>query len=114
MPMPRRCGGRPSTSRPSTTSLPSSGRMKPAISRSVVVLPQPEGPSSVSSSPGRTRKSSRRRNSGNSLRTPSTDRPTTYTSPPLRSIATKARKQNSISTVPRAAAPTKLYEEISR
>ena len=39
------------TSAPSTTIVPSDGSMKPAIMRSVVVLPQPEGPSSVTSSP---------------------------------------------------------------
>ncbi len=33
---------------------PASGCSKPATMRSVVVLPQPEGPSSVSSSPGST------------------------------------------------------------
>ena len=33
--------------------MPSSGRSKPAISRSVVVLPEPDGPSSVKNSPAR-------------------------------------------------------------
>ena len=33
---------------------PAVGSWKPAIMRRVVVLPQPDGPSSVSSSPGRT------------------------------------------------------------
>src|SRR5438105_2620304 len=37
-----------------TYTRPSSGCSKPAIIRSVVVLPQPDGPSSVSSSPGST------------------------------------------------------------
>ena len=36
--------GRDST-RPPTVMVPSSGTMNPAISRSVVVLPQPDGPS---------------------------------------------------------------------
>src|SRR3954452_628612 len=36
---------------------PSSGCSKPAISRSVVVLPEPEGPSSVKNSPARTSRS---------------------------------------------------------
>ena len=39
------------TSRPSSSTSPSSGRSKPAISRSVVVLPEPDGPSSVKNSP---------------------------------------------------------------
>src|SRR3954453_22414166 len=36
---------------------PASGRSKPAISRSVVVLPEPDGPSSVKNSPSPTRRS---------------------------------------------------------
>ena len=39
------------TSRPSSKTRPSSGRSNPAISLSVVVLPEPEGPSSVKNSP---------------------------------------------------------------
>ena len=39
------------TSLPSTTIRPSSGRSKPATSRSAVVLPQPDGPSSERNSP---------------------------------------------------------------
>jgi hypothetical protein len=35
---------------------PAVGCSRPAIARSVVVLPQPEGPSSVSCSPGKTLK----------------------------------------------------------
>src|SRR5690606_25795695 len=51
MPMPRFCGVRRVTSRPSTRIVPDVGCSKPAIMRSVVVLPQPLGPSSVSNSP---------------------------------------------------------------
>ncbi len=36
---------------PPSSTVPASGRSKPAISRSVVVLPEPEGPSSVKNSP---------------------------------------------------------------
>ena len=49
----RLCGGVRETSTPSSRIAPSSGRSKPAIIRSVVVLPQPEGPSTVKNSPGR-------------------------------------------------------------
>ena len=41
------------TSRPPITTLPRSGRSSPAISRSVVVLPAPVGPSSTTNSPSR-------------------------------------------------------------
>src|SRR5712691_8804536 len=41
----------PVTARPCSSILPSSGRSKPAIKRSVVVLPEPDGPSSVKNSP---------------------------------------------------------------
>ncbi len=37
-------GGRPDTSAPPSSIRPSSGRSKPAIIRSVVVLPEPDGP----------------------------------------------------------------------
>ena len=47
----RLCGGTRVTSRPLRTTRPSVGRMNPAMIRSSVVLPQPEGPSSVTSSP---------------------------------------------------------------
>src|SRR5947207_241981 len=51
MPILRAYGGRPSTRRsPNRMSPPSTGE-KPAIMRSSVVLPQPDGPSSVNSSP---------------------------------------------------------------
>src|SRR5215218_10091340 len=57
MDMRRRSGGvtapgADSTS-PSTSIVPSEGGMKPAIMRSVVVLPQPEGPSRETNSPSR-------------------------------------------------------------
>src|SRR5256886_16862628 len=41
-----------------TCALPISGRRNPATRRSVVVLPQPDGPRSETSSPGSTRRSS--------------------------------------------------------
>ena len=40
----RLCGGTPDMSAPSSMILPAVGCSKPAISRSVVVLPQPDGP----------------------------------------------------------------------
>src|SRR5829696_3996364 len=57
MPRPRISAGtsipraRPSTTRSPIRMLPPLGSSSPAIIRKVVVLPQPEGPSSVSSSP---------------------------------------------------------------
>src|SRR5437764_11557367 len=42
------------TMRPSTSISPETGRSSPAIERSVVVLPQPDGPSSVNSLPSGT------------------------------------------------------------
>ena len=53
-PMLRRLASRPVTSSSPMRTRPASGRSKPAIIRSVVVLPQPDGPSSVTSSPGAT------------------------------------------------------------
>ena len=47
----RLCGGMPETSASSSRILPAVGCSKPAISRSVVVLPQPDGPSSEKNSP---------------------------------------------------------------
>ena len=47
----RLCGGSCATSSPSIRISPSLGRSKPAIIRSVVVLPQPLGPSRVKNSP---------------------------------------------------------------
>ena len=48
----RLCGGVCAMSTPSSRIWPSVGRSNPAIIRSVVVLPQPEGPSSEKNSPG--------------------------------------------------------------
>ncbi len=45
----QRCGDEISV--PSTQMLPPLSSMKPAIMRKVVVLPQPDGPSKVTSSP---------------------------------------------------------------
>ena len=47
----RRRGLTQVTSSPSRTTLPEVGSSKPAIIRSVVVLPQPDGPSSEKNSP---------------------------------------------------------------
>src|SRR6266850_6964482 len=56
MAMRRRSGGitvpGDESTRSPTRISPASGAMKPATSRSVVVLPQPEGPSRATSSPG--------------------------------------------------------------
>jgi hypothetical protein len=54
MPALRFHGGRAVTSWPSRHTRPAVGAMKPAIMRSVVVLPQPLGPSSTTNSPSRT------------------------------------------------------------
>jgi hypothetical protein len=51
MPMPRRLGLTASKSLPSRVIAPALGSTKPAIICSVVVLPQPEGPSSDRNSP---------------------------------------------------------------
>ena len=51
MEMPRLLGGILATSRSPMNTLPLVGYSKPEIIRSVVVLPQPEGPSSVTISP---------------------------------------------------------------
>jgi hypothetical protein len=56
MPMLRLCGGVWETSVPATRIWPLSGTMKPAIIRSVVVLPDPDGPSIVRNSPRRNSK----------------------------------------------------------
>ena len=47
----RLCGGTRDTSSPSRRMAPSVGVSKPAIIRSVVVLPQPDGPSIEKNSP---------------------------------------------------------------
>ena len=52
MPMLRLWAGVPRTLRPSTSTEPESGRSNPAAMRSAVVLPQPDGPSRLTSSPG--------------------------------------------------------------
>ena len=51
MPTLRLLGGRLVMSLPSTLMLPESGYSKPAIMRSVVVLPQPDGPRKDTNSP---------------------------------------------------------------
>src|SRR5215471_5857217 len=51
MPMLRRCGGSLSMRMSPKLIRPDSSSAKPAISRNRVVLPQPEGPSSVKNSP---------------------------------------------------------------
>ena len=53
MPMLRLCGGRATTECPSIAMSPTVGVSKPAIIISVVVLPDPLGPSSVRNSPER-------------------------------------------------------------
>ncbi len=52
-------GGRSVTGSPSIWISPSSGYSKPAIMRSSVVFPQPEGPSSEKNSPRRMERSTR-------------------------------------------------------
>jgi hypothetical protein len=52
MPMSRLLAGRWVTSCPPTITRPVSASSSPASSRRVVVFPQPEGPSSTTSSPG--------------------------------------------------------------
>ena len=52
MPKPRFCGGTAAMSSPSSRIAPPSGRTNPATIISVVVLPEPEGPSSEKNSPG--------------------------------------------------------------
>ena len=52
-------GGRRATSSPPSSTRPWSGSSKPAIRRSVVVLPEPEGPSIVKNSPWPTSRSMR-------------------------------------------------------
>ena len=51
MPMPRRCTGTDSTRSPSKLMAPASGSTNPAMARSSVVLPDPEGPSRPKNSP---------------------------------------------------------------
>src|SRR5574339_1114299 len=54
MPALRRCGGSASMRRSPKRIRPRSRSLKPATMRSSVVLPQPDGPSSVKNSPSRT------------------------------------------------------------
>ena len=51
MPKSRCAGGRCDTSRPAISMLPASCASRPAITRSSVVLPQPEGPRKQTSLP---------------------------------------------------------------
>src|ERR1051326_1705057 len=63
MPMLRASGGRstPRAAEPTPSQLmrisPAAGRSRPALQRNVVVLPQPDGPSSVTNSPSATARS---------------------------------------------------------
>ena len=50
-------GGTRVTSRPASSMSPSSGSSNPAIIRSIVVFPDPDGPSSEKNSPSRTSRS---------------------------------------------------------
>src|SRR4029453_8024445 len=52
--MSRRNGGRPMTERPLSRMSPAESGRKPAMRPSVVVLPQPDGPSRVTNSPSAT------------------------------------------------------------
>ncbi len=53
MPTSRFHGGRRERSRPPTSTSPLCAWLKPAMSRSRVVLPQPDGPRNAKNSPGR-------------------------------------------------------------
>src|SRR5215207_908414 len=55
--MPRRAGSTRVISRPSMTTRPLAGASRPAMTCSVVVLPQPDGPSRVRNSPCSTARS---------------------------------------------------------
>ena len=57
MAMSRFSGGRSFMRRPAITMSPAVARSRPAIMRSVVVLPQPEGPSRQTTSPAATERS---------------------------------------------------------
>jgi len=52
-------GGTRVTSAPASSTCPSSGCSKPAITRKVVVFPEPDGPSIVKNSPSAMSRSSR-------------------------------------------------------
>ena len=53
----RAYGGSRVTSTPASSTVPASGRSNPAIRRSSVVLPEPDGPSMVKNSPSATSRS---------------------------------------------------------
>src|SRR5262245_45203863 len=74
MPMLRSYGGSPLTTRSPKRIRPASGWANPARSRRSVVLPHPEGPSSVNSSPSPMTRSTRSTavTAANRLTTPST------------------------------------------
>ena len=82
----RRAGGTYVTSRPCSRIRPSVGSSKPAIMRSVVVFPQPEGPSIVKNSPSRivNETSSTAQKSPNILVTASMTMPSARSSFPIR------------------------------
>src|SRR5438094_1692991 len=90
MPTPRRRGGTSLTTRSPNRISPASGRSKPAIMRSVVVLPQPEPPTSETSSPGWMSRES----------------PSTATAPPKRFV----RRSRPIRTLPRVLLEPALHE----
>ena len=54
--MSRRSAATPAMSFPDTRTTPASGAVKPAMMRRIVVLPEPEGPSSAWNSPAGTSK----------------------------------------------------------
>src|SRR6184192_3269518 len=92
MPTPRRRGGTSLTTRSPNRISPASGRSKPAIMRSVVVLPQPEPPTSETSSPGWMSRES----------------PSTATAPPKRFV----RRSRPIRTLPRVLLEPALHEPV--
>src|SRR5207247_9360842 len=92
MPRPRLRGDTPLTTRPSKRMSPLSGVSKPAIMRSVVVLPQPEPPTSETSSPGWMSRES----------------PSTATAPPKRFV----RRSRLIRTLPRVLLEPALHEPV--
>lgn len=55
--MPRRWGGVWSSARPSSSTVPAAGRSNPAMARSSVVLPAPDGPTSAVREPASSRRS---------------------------------------------------------
>src|SRR5919109_369602 len=77
IPTSRMCAGRSVMSSPSRKTLPSVGRSRPAIMRSIVVLPHPEGPRNEISSPAGSSRStpSTAATSANRLTSPSSRSP---------------------------------------